>query len=127
MGQAFPNPVVGGGGALVVPLIRSPNFSLEDQTGWAIYANGDAYFFNVTATGAVTATSVIVQGAGDGVFIYDGAPGPDTLVVSAASMSGADKYGNEYSGPGISLSIPGGAQNVIQLRPDLGAMLVYAA
>jgi hypothetical protein len=126
MGTPFPNPVVGGGGALVVPLIRSPNFSLEDQTGWAIYANGDAYFFNVTAAGAVTATSVVVSGAGDGIFLYDGTPAYGNLLLAASSMSGDDQFGNPYTGPGISLSIPGSEPNSIQLRPDLGALLVYA-
>jgi len=129
MGTPFPNPVVGGGGALVVPVVRSPNFSLEDQTGWAIYANGDAYFFAITATGAVSANSVIVSGAGDGVFVYDGLPGLDTLVVSIASMAGTDQYDNPYSGPGISVSAPGpdGGKNEIQIRPDKNAVLIYAA
>lgn len=129
MGQPFPNEVVGGGGALVVPLIRSPNFDLAAQTGWAIYANGDAYFFNVTAEGAVTANTVVVSGSGDGVFIYDGTPGPDTLVVAVASAAGSDAFGNAYSGPGISVSAPGpgGGKNEIQVRPDLNAVLIYAA
>jgi hypothetical protein len=129
MGTPFPNPVVGGGGALVVPVIRSPNFSLEDQTGWAVYANGDAYFFNVTASGEVSANSVIVDGEGDGVFVYDGAPGPNTLIVSIASQAGTDGYGNPYSGPGISVSAPGpdGGKNEIQVRPDKNAILIYAA
>lgn len=129
MGYPFPNPVVGGGGALVVPVIRSPNFSLENQTGWAIYANGDAYFFDVTATGAVAANTVIVSGGGDGVFIYDGLPAADTLVVSIASATGIDRYGNSYSGPGISVSAPGpdGGKNEIQVRPDKNAVLIYAA
>jgi hypothetical protein len=111
------------------PLMQSPNFSVEDQTGWAIYRNGDAYFFNVTATGQVAANSVIVSGAGDGVFIYDGTPGPGTLVIAAAAASGTDQYGNAYTGPGIAISAPGpgGGKNEIQIRPDLNAVLIYAA
>lgn len=126
MGTPFPNPVVGAGGALVVPLVRSPNFNLADQTGWAIYANGDAYFFNITADGAVTSNTVIVNGEGDGIFIYDGIPTTGNLVVSIAANSGYDHWNNTYSGPGISLSTPGGEPNSIQIRPDLGALLVYA-
>ena len=126
MSQPFSNPVVGGGGALVVPVIRSPNFSLAGQTGWAVYANGDAYFFSVTADGAVTANTVVIKGSGDGVFIYDGAPALGSLILSLASAAGTDAYGNEYSGPGISLSTPGLTPNAIQIRPDLGALLVYA-
>lgn len=127
MGMPFANPVVGGGGALVVPVIRSPNFSMADQTGWAIFSNGDAWFFNVVAEGSVTANTVVIAGSGDGVFIYAGTPGPGTLVLALASQAGTDQYGNPYSGPGIALSLPGGPSNVIEIRPDLSAMLVYAA
>jgi hypothetical protein len=128
MGQPFPQDVTAGG-QLIIPAIYSPNFSLAAQTGWAIMSNGDAYFFNLTAEGAVTANTVVVNGAGDGVFIYDGTPGPDTLVVSLASAAGTDPYGNAYSGPGISVSAPGpgGGKNEIQVRPDLNAVLIYAA
>lgn len=126
MGTPFPDPVVGGGGQLVVPVMRSPNFNLAAQTGWAIFANGDAYFFNVTADGTVTSNSVVVSGAGDGVFIYDGTPAFGNLIVSIASGSGYDAYDNTYSGPGISLSVPGTEANSIQIRPDLGALLVYS-
>jgi len=126
MGTPFPNQVVGAGGGLIVPVIRSPDFDLATQTGWAIYANGDAYFFSVTAEGSVTANTVVVAGSGDGVFIYSGAPALGSLILSLASAAGKDSYGNEYSGPGISLSTPGLAPNAIQVRPDLGALLVYA-
>lgn len=127
MGTPFPNPVVGGGGALVVPVIRSPGFSLAGKTGWAIFADGSAYFFNVTAAGQVTSNTVVVNGSGDGVFVYDGAPGPGSLVVAIASAAGSDQYGNAYSGPGIAVSAPGGGgKNIIQIRPDKNAVLVYA-
>lgn len=128
MGTPFPNPVIGGGGALVVPVVRSPNFDMAAKTGWAVFANGDAFFFNVTATGDVTATSVIVQGAGDAVFIYDGPAGPGTLVVAAAGAPGKDRYGNPFAGPGIAISAPGpgAGKNIIQIRPDKQAILFYA-
>lgn len=124
MGQGFPDPVAGGGGNLIRERIASPNFNLAAKTGWAILQDGSAYFFNVTAAGAVTSNTVVVAGSGDGIFIYDGTPGPGTLILSIASASGADPYGNPYSGPGISLSAPG-FENEIQIRPDLKAMLVY--
>lgn len=121
--------IAGGVGKLITTQLQSPNFSLEDKTGWAILKNGDAYFFNVTADGSVTSNTVIVSGAGDGVFIYDGIPAPDNLVVSVASAAGTDAYGNAYSGPGISVSAPGagGGKNEIQVRPDKNAILIYAA
>lgn len=107
------------------PAIQSPNFSIPDQTGWAIFANGNAYFFNITATGSVTSNTVIVSGSGDGIFVYDGTPGPGTLVVAIASAAGTDQYGNAYSGPGIAVSIPGTSGNQIQVRPDKGAVFIY--
>lgn len=126
MGTPFPNEVVGGGGALVVPVIRSPNFSLAGKTGWAIFSDGSAYFFNVTAAGAVTSNTVVVNGSGDGVFVYDGAPGLDSLVVAVVSAAGTDQYGNAYSGPGITVSAPGlTGKNQIQIRPDKNAVLIY--
>lgn len=126
-GQPFANEVVGGGGALIVPVVRSPNFSLAAKTGWAIYSDGSAYFFNVTATGTVSANTVVVSGSGDGVFVYSGTPALNSLVVSIAEAAGTDQYGNAYSGPGISVSAPGaGGKNIIQIRPDKSAVLVYA-
>ena len=121
----FAHAIAGGQGNLVIPALQSPNFSLAGQTGWAILKNGDAYFFNVTAEGAVTSNTVVVSGAGDGVFIYDGVPALGNLIVAIASASGTDPYGNDYSGPGIVVSSPGGSQNEIQIRPDLNAVLVY--
>lgn len=106
------------------PAIQSPNFDLNAQTGWAIFANGDAFFFNITAEGSVTSNTVIVNGSGDGVFVYDGIPGPGTLVVAISSAAGTDPYGNPYSGPGIAISGPHGA-NEIQVRPDKNAILIY--
>ncbi len=125
----FAHAIAGGQGNLVIPALQSPNFSLADQTGWAILRNGDAYFFNVTAEGAVTATLVIAEGPGAGTFVYDGAAGPNTLIIAIASAAGIDPYGNAYSGPGISVSAPGlgGGKNEIQIRPDLNAVLIYAA
>jgi hypothetical protein len=121
--------IAGGVGKLIVPVLQSPNFSLADQTGWAILKNGDAYFFNVTAEGSVTATVVIAEGPGSGTFVYDGPAALNTLVVSVASQAGVDEWGNAYSGPGISISAPGpdGGKNEIQIRPDKNAVLIYAS
>jgi hypothetical protein len=125
--SGFADPIIGGSGNLIRPSVQSPNFSIPNQTGWAILKDGSAYFFNVTATGVVTANAVIVDGAGQGVFIYDGPAALNNLVVSIASDQGTDPFGNDYSGPGVSVSAPGpgGSKNNIQIRPDLKAMLVY--
>lgn len=125
--SGFANPVIGGQGALVRTQIRSPNFSIPLQRGWAILQDGSAYFFNVTATGVVTATSVIVDGPGGGVFIYDGPAQKNSLVVAIASAPGVDQFQNAYSGPGIAISAPGPlGKNEIQVRPDKRAVFVYA-
>ncbi len=127
MSGGFSNPVIGGQGALVRTQIRSPDFSIPLQRGWAILQNGSAYFFNVTATGIVTANSVIVDGAGNGVFIYDGPAQHNNLVVAIASAPGTDQFANAYSGPGITVSAPGPTgKNEIQIRPDKKAIFVYA-
>lgn len=123
----FQHDIAGGSGNLIITALQSPNFSLADKTGWAILKNGDAFFFNITAEGSVTSNTVIVNGGGDGVFVYDGTPALGTLVVAIASAAGTDPYGNRYSGPGIAVSVPGHAGNEIQVRPDLGAILLYAA
>lgn len=81
--QPFADPITGGT-ILVQPAIQSPNFSLTGKTGWAILVNGDAYFFNITAQGSVTAADL---------YLYDGDPGPGTLTASLTS-SAQDQYGN---------------------------------
>lgn len=124
--SGFAAPITDNEGALVRAQIKSPDFSLAGKTGWAILKDGSAYFFNVTAEGTVTANSVIVDGPGNGVFIYDGLPALGNLIVALASEAGTDQYGNRYSGPGIAVSVPGTAGNQIQVRPDLGAVLIYA-
>src|SRR5580704_15674939 len=124
--SGFQHDIAGGQGNLIIPQLQSPNFSLADQTGWAILKNGDAYFFNVTAEGSVTATLVIAEGPGAGTFIYDGNAAYGTLIVAIASQAGITPFGNAYSGPGIAISAPriGAGKNIIQIRPDKAAMLV---
>lgn len=125
--SGFSNPVVGGQGSLVRPQIKSPDFNLATKTGWAILRDGSAFFFNVTASGVVTANSVIIDGAGLGAFVYDGPPALNNLVVSIASAAGTDAFGNAYSGPGISVSAPGPTgKNEIQIRPDKRAVFIYS-
>lgn len=125
--SGFSNPVIGGASTLIRDAIQSSNFSLAARTGWAILKNGDAWFFNITATGEITGNSVVVSGSGGGVFVYDGLPGPGTLIVAIVGAAGTDPYGNAYSGPGIAISAPGPAgKNEIQIRPDKNALFIYA-
>lgn len=91
----FSNPITAGN-ILVQPAIQSPNFSLAAMTGWAVEANGNAYFFNITATGTITSTTVVVQGATGGMFVYSGVPASGNLIASATGAPGTDSHGNAY-------------------------------
>jgi hypothetical protein len=97
-GSGWGNPVVGGT-TLRIPAIQSPNFSMSAMTGWAIFANGNAYFFNITAAGTITATQFngndfIIDSAGE--FFYSGTPAAGNLVLSASQNSGTDGEGNPF-------------------------------
>lgn len=75
MTTPFRNPLTGAQGKLARPVVQSPDFSLADQTGWAIMKDGSAYFFNITASGVVTAS--VFEGPDfiinqSGIFMYDG-------------------------------------------------------
>jgi len=118
----FANPVTAGG-ILVQPEIRSPNFSIPLQTGWAVLANGNAYFFNITATGTVTATTVVVEGSTGGVFCYSGIPALGNITASIAGQAGTDAVGNTY--PAGIAAYDASGQPVIQVNPALGAILIY--
>ena len=121
----FQHAIAGGQGNLVTPQLQSPNFDIATETGWAILRNGDAYFFNITAAGAVTSNTVIIKGSGDGLFVYDTG---GALVLSITAENGVfdPLNGQQCAGPGISISAPG-LPNEIQVRPDLSAILIYGA
>jgi hypothetical protein len=122
----FNNPLTGAQGSLVRAQIKSPNFSLAGQTGWAILKNGDAYFFNIVAEGTITATSFIgtdfvINSAG--AFFYNGTPAAGNLFCSIASAAGTDAHGNAY-GAGMNI----GSQTGPHLQVDLfGNLTVYNA
>ena len=124
MSGGFNNPIVGGGGALAYPSIHSPNFEHLIQ-GWTIDRDGSAEFQNLTLRGTINGNDYVINNLG--LFLYDGAAGPNTLILAMASAPGTDQYGNAYSAPGISISAPGlTGKNEIQVRPDLNAILIYA-
>ncbi|HLK00463.1 MAG TPA: hypothetical protein VKU39_11220 [Streptosporangiaceae bacterium] len=118
----FGNDIVGGKGSLIREMIKSPNF-IHSVQGWTINKDGSAEFSNLVIRGTFSGIDFILNSAG--FFFYNGTPAHGTLILAIADAAGTDQFGNQYSGPGIALSGPGGA-NSIQLRPDLGAVLVYA-
>jgi hypothetical protein len=58
MSMSFQDSIVGGT-SLRIPAIQSPNFSIAAETGWAIFSNGDAYFYDLTAFGNIVAGSIV--------------------------------------------------------------------
>jgi hypothetical protein len=105
MGQPFANPVVGGGGALVIPVIRSPNFSLTSETGWAIMSNGDAYFYDITIQGTFEGTDFILNSSG--FFLYSGTPAAGNTPIAYISSTSTDPFGNTIEANAISSSLEG--------------------
>jgi hypothetical protein len=95
------NPVVGGS-ILRRPAIQSPNFEQGPPiVGWAINADGTAYFGDVTAEGTITASSFtgtdfLINSSG--IFVYSGTPASGNLIGSIAASGGTDGFGNTYVG-----------------------------
>lgn len=116
------NPVVGGT-VLRIPAIQSPNFNESAGTGWAIFQNGNAFFFNITATGTITATEFIGTDfviTASGIFFYSGTPGPGNPPIVSASEGGTDPYGNPVQSGVVSQS--GGQTSALS-----GAELVFSS
>lgn len=84
--MGFRNSILGGVN-LVRAAIQSPNF-LTKQTGWRVAQDGSAEFNNVVIRGG--------ESVGGVALYYGGTPGPGTLLLSIASQSGHDEYGNFY-------------------------------
>jgi len=59
----------------------------------------------------IIARLVIIEGTGDGLFVYDGPPAAGNLIVSAAAASGTDADGNDYD---IGLEVQNGGQIITQ-------------
>jgi hypothetical protein len=88
------NPVVGST-VLRRPAIQSPNFVQSPLAGWAINADGTAYFADVTVAGAFEGTDFVINASG--AFFYSGTPASGNLLISVAPVSGTDAYGNSYA------------------------------
>lgn len=94
MTGGFSNPVIGGQGALVRELVKSPDF-VADTSGWEISKDGSAQFNNLTIRGTFYGTSFILNDVG--LFLYQGTPGVGTLQISLAPNAGHDPFGNSVS------------------------------
>jgi hypothetical protein len=93
MGTPFPNPVAGGGGELVIPQIRSPNY-VAGSTGWTIKITGSAEFNDLTIRGQFLGTDFVINSTG--AFFYSGTPAPGNLSASVVpgSTTVTDPEGN---------------------------------
>lgn len=116
VGEGFAQPIVAGTN-LLIPAIQSPGF-VPGVTGWQINKDGSAQFHNIALTGG----SLVVSGAGQGVFLYSGTPAAGNLIASFASSAGTDAFGNDYI---EGLGFYDAAGPTIEVRPDLHALLVY--
>jgi hypothetical protein len=108
----FSNTVLGGASTLIRKAIESPNFSIPNQTGWAINKDGTAYFFNVTVNGNVIIAS------GGSLFFYGGPPANGNLLGSWSNTANTDAYGNAYPA-GLSVGLASGQQ--IMLIPQVNS------
>lgn len=92
--MGFLNPIIGDGGALVRPAIKSPAYT-PGSAGWTINQDGSAEFNDLVLRGVFSGLDYVVSE--DGIFFYNGAPAAGTMAGSWAPVDGTDPYGNTYA------------------------------
>jgi hypothetical protein len=121
----FRNPILGGGGALVRPAIKSPNY-VPGVSGWQVKRTGDAEFNDLNIRGTFNGTDYVVSA--DGIFFYSSTPAAGNMVGSWAPADGTDPYGNAYTA-GLNLYSAlgnvflGGLDGIIQSLGSSGALI----
>lgn len=83
----FRNEILGGGGVLVRPAVKSQNYQ-PAVAGWMIGADGSAEFNSIVIRGGTTEGGVALY--------YSGTPALGNLVASIAATAGVDPFGNAY-------------------------------
>lgn len=120
----FSNPIMGGQN-FIRPVMSSPDFSISGQTGWAIYKDGNAYFYNLTVSG-----DIIITGT-NGWFIYSGTPalGNDPIAYAVAPGVTADPFGNSLALSAAVVSVNGNAWTALQggAMYSMGPHAAYSA
>ena len=99
--SGFSNPIIGGGGSLVYPAIKSPNFVQSPLRGWSIDKDGNAYFQTVTIGGGVvrvTFASAAPSSPASGDVWFDTANG--TVSYWDGSAWANFQYGSSAIAPG---------------------------
>lgn len=116
MGTPFANEAVGGGGALIIPQVRSPNF-ITGVSGWVIRADGSAEFNNLAIRGTFNGTNFVISTIG--IFFYNGTPAlgnpPITWMTNPTQTT--DPFGNAIT-PGIGAGKPTD-QSQIVMQPSM--------
>jgi hypothetical protein len=79
--------------------IISSNY-VANTSGWTIRNDGYAEFNNVLVRGTYQGSNLFLNTSGS--FFYSGTPALNNLIMSIATSSGTDSYGNSYpAGPAI--------------------------
>ena len=99
------------GTSLAIAQIQSPNY-VPGVSGWCIFQNGDAEFNDGTFRGYII---------GGSLFLYNGTPGPGTLVASSTPLT-ADPFGN-VTQPGGFTVYNGTAYAQLHINSVFGAAL----
>ena len=106
--MGFVNPILGGGGALVRPAIKSPGY-VPGVSGWSVNRDGDAEFNDITIREGTTVSGLALY--------YDGTPAAGNLILSIAAAAGVDDFGNAYP-KGLAVGTSGG--QMVQLTTTVG-------
>jgi hypothetical protein len=120
----FVNPILGGGGALVRPAIKSPNYS-PGLAGWTIKRDGSAELNNVVIRGGTVVSGLALY--------YNGTPATGNLIMSISAAAGVDSFGNAYvKGVGLygtsgTLTAKDSAGNATLLSGNVGGGGVLSA
>jgi hypothetical protein len=92
--MGFRNPILGGGGTVLLrPAIASPNF-LHGVRGWSINQGGNAEFNDLQIRGTYMGQNYVINE--NGMFFYSGTPAAGNMTGSWAPAAGTDPYGNAY-------------------------------
>lgn len=102
----FTSPVAGGGGALIRPVFKSPDF-LTGVRGWAIYRDGSAEFNNITARGNITGSSLTITNGNSRIIASADASGGQPAITFNPDITADDN--------GVIVATIGGDPNVIHL------------
>lgn len=108
----FRNEILGGGGVLVRPAIKSQNYQ-PAVAGWMIGADGSAEFNSVVIRGGTTEGGVALY--------YNGTPALGNLVGSISAAAGVDQFGNAYQAGFVTY---GGDGSFVQMLDDAGLALL---